>query len=156
MSSFVLAKMSPSPQGGTSFPAIRLYLQSRIEILTRPTSEAVEAQRSCASKLANQDGCWDPALRKIACGGSGEAAMYRYLTLPWASSPAYSRTASVQREPGMATPITAVARRSVSLASAPRVWHSLRYALHFSCISDFNCYRCRSLLHLLLQRADPR
>jgi hypothetical protein len=28
------------PRGGTSFPAIRPYLRSRIEILTRPTSEA--------------------------------------------------------------------------------------------------------------------
>jgi hypothetical protein len=48
MSSFVLAKMRPSPRGGTSFPAIRPYPQSRIEILTRPTAEAVEAQwRGC-------------------------------------------------------------------------------------------------------------
>ena len=30
-----------APRGGTSFPAIRPYLRRRIEILTRPTSEAV-------------------------------------------------------------------------------------------------------------------
>jgi hypothetical protein len=29
--------------------------------------------------MANQDGCWDPALRKRAYGGSGEATIYRYL-----------------------------------------------------------------------------
>jgi len=46
MSSFVLARMRPSPQGGISFPAIRPYLQSRIEILTRPTSEAVDEMRN--------------------------------------------------------------------------------------------------------------
>ena len=37
----VTAKMWPPPRGGTSFPAIRPYLRRRIEILTRPTSEAV-------------------------------------------------------------------------------------------------------------------
>ena len=29
--------------------------------------------------MANQDGCWDPALRKRTYGGSGEATIYRYL-----------------------------------------------------------------------------
>jgi hypothetical protein len=42
MSSFVPAKVRPSPQGGTAFQAIRPYLRRRIEILTRPTSEAGE------------------------------------------------------------------------------------------------------------------
>jgi len=43
MSSFVPAKVWPSLWGGISFPAIRPYLRKRIEILTRPTLEAVEA-----------------------------------------------------------------------------------------------------------------
>jgi len=52
MSSFILAKMRPPPQCGISFPAIRPYLQTRIEILTHPTSEAVEGQNTTPRRRA--------------------------------------------------------------------------------------------------------
>jgi len=51
---FIQARMRPSRRAGTSFPAIRRYLRRWIEILTRPPSEAVEAQRSYASNWR----CW--------------------------------------------------------------------------------------------------
>ena len=51
MSSFILAKLGPSPQRGTSFPAMRLYLQRRIEILIRPTTAAIYLQKSLNTDL---------------------------------------------------------------------------------------------------------
>jgi hypothetical protein len=46
MSSFIRANLKPSPQGDTSFLAMRPPLRSRIEIWTRQTTEATYLQKS--------------------------------------------------------------------------------------------------------------